>query len=306
MPLLSNMDEAKSACPHCDDGMMYSETGLWADAWWNDNQGTQVVKQGRRAGLLPSDVTKKWIDVGIPGRVAHAMAKKHYSDQNFRVDRICRLRAALEDHILEIKRQITEGIDINEPEGEREVRRQVLGRPIFRHCLSIAREKKPDLARPKEGWVGAGNLGSMERADLGYTSEDEEVPQDKKPKQNAQPSFQSLIQEHERRQCERCGDTPAWSRTSGTLMTGDRCNLHSPDRQEESEDRCENCGGEVYQKNGLWWANRNKFADPAQNGICNEHQQVAAGAMTGTVVNSQGTGLGTSSIKWAPAVQKGW
>ena len=26
-------------------------------------------------------------------------------------------------------------------------------------------------------------------------------------------------------------------------MTGDRCNLHSPDRPEESEDRCENCGG---------------------------------------------------------------
>ena len=23
------MDEAKSARPHCDDGMMYSETGLW-------------------------------------------------------------------------------------------------------------------------------------------------------------------------------------------------------------------------------------------------------------------------------------
>ena len=215
----------------------------WAGAWWNDNQGSQVVKQGRRAGLLPSDVTKKWIDVGIPGRVAHAMVKKHYSDQNFRVDRICRLRAALEDHILEIKRQITERIDINEPEGEREVRRQVLGRPIFRHCLSIPREKKPDLAQPKEGWVGAGNLGSMERADLGYTSEDEEVPQDTKLKRNTQPSFQSLIQEHERHQCERCGDTPAWSRTSGTLMTGDRCNLHSPDRPEESEDRCENCGG---------------------------------------------------------------
>ena len=31
----------------------------WTDAWWNDNQGCQVIKQGRRAGLLPSDVTKK-------------------------------------------------------------------------------------------------------------------------------------------------------------------------------------------------------------------------------------------------------
>ena len=69
------------------------------------------------------------------------------------------------------------------------------------------------------------------------------MSQNTKPKQNTQPSFQSLIQEHERRQCERCGDTPAWSRTSGTLMMGDRCNHHSPDCPEESEDRCENCGG---------------------------------------------------------------
>ena len=80
----------------------------WDDAWWNDSQGSQVVKQGRRAGLLPADVTKKWISTGIPGRVVQAMAKKHYSDQNFRVDRIRRLRAALEDRILSIKRQITE------------------------------------------------------------------------------------------------------------------------------------------------------------------------------------------------------
>ena len=134
-----------------------------------------MVKQGRRAGLLPLDVTKKWISTGIPGRVAQTMAKKHYSDQNFRVDRICRLRAALEDHILTVKRQLTEGIDVIESEEEREMRRQVLGRPLFRHCLGIAKEKKLALARPKEGWVGAGNLGSTERADLGYTSEEEEV-----------------------------------------------------------------------------------------------------------------------------------
>ena len=24
----------------------------WADAWWNEDQGSQVVRQGRRAGLL--------------------------------------------------------------------------------------------------------------------------------------------------------------------------------------------------------------------------------------------------------------
>ena len=30
----------------------------WSDAWWTDNQGCQVIKQGRRAGLLPSDITK--------------------------------------------------------------------------------------------------------------------------------------------------------------------------------------------------------------------------------------------------------
>ena len=94
----------------------------WADAWWNDSQGSQVVKQGRRAGLLPADVTKKWISTGIPGRVAQAMAKKHYSDQNFRVDRIRRLREALEDRILTIKRQITEGIDVSQSEEEREIR----------------------------------------------------------------------------------------------------------------------------------------------------------------------------------------
>ena len=157
------------------------------------------------------------------------MAKKHYSDQNFRVDRIRRLRAALEDHILTVKRQITEGIDVSQSEEEREIRQQVLGRPIFRHCLGIANEKTLALARPKEGWVGAGNLGSTERADLGCLSEEEEVSQDKKPKRNTQPSFQSLIQEHESRQCERCGDTPAWSRTSGILTMGDRCNLHSLD-----------------------------------------------------------------------------
>ena len=118
----------------------------WADAWWNDSQGSQVVKQGRRAGLLPTDLTKKWISTGIPGRVAQAMAKKHYSDQNFRVDRIRRLQAALEDHILTIKRQTTEEIDVGQSEGEREIRQQVLGRPIFRHCLGIAKEKKLALA----------------------------------------------------------------------------------------------------------------------------------------------------------------
>ena len=63
----------------------------WTDAWWNDNQGCQVIKQVRRAGLLLSDVTKKWIGTGIPGNVAHAMVKKHYSNQNFWVDRIRRL-----------------------------------------------------------------------------------------------------------------------------------------------------------------------------------------------------------------------
>ena len=117
----------------------------WDDAWWNDSQGSQVVKQGRRAGLLPTDVTKKWISTGIPRRVAQAMAKKHYSDQNFRVDRIRRLRTALEDHILTVKRQITEETAIGQSEEEREVRQQVLGRPIFRHCLGIAREKKLTL-----------------------------------------------------------------------------------------------------------------------------------------------------------------
>jgi hypothetical protein len=63
--------------------------------------------------------------------VAQAMAKKHYSDENFRVDRIRRLRAALEDHILSIKRQITEEIDVSQSEEEREIQQQVLGRPIF-------------------------------------------------------------------------------------------------------------------------------------------------------------------------------
>ena len=59
------------------------------------------------------------------------MVKKHYSSQNFRVDHIRRLRLALEDHILAIKMQITEGIDINEPEGEGEVRQQVAGSDIY-------------------------------------------------------------------------------------------------------------------------------------------------------------------------------
>ena len=99
----------------------------WDDAWWKDGQGSQVVQQGRRAGLLPADVTKKWISTGIPGRVVQAMAKKHYSDQNFRVDRIRRLRAALEDRILSIKRQITEEIDVSQSEEEREIQQQVLG-----------------------------------------------------------------------------------------------------------------------------------------------------------------------------------
>ena len=103
----------------------------WADAWWNDNQGPQVFKQGRRAGPLPSDVTKNWICTGILWSAAHTVVKKHYSNQNFGVDRICRLRSALEDHILAIKMQITEGIDINEPEGEGEVRRQVTGSGIY-------------------------------------------------------------------------------------------------------------------------------------------------------------------------------
>ena len=142
-----------------------------------------------------------------------------------------------------IKIRIAEEIDNSKPKGEEHVRRQVLGRPIFRHCLSIVREKKPALAQPKEGWVGAGNLGPMERTDLGYTSEDEKVPQIRKPMQNQQPSFQHLIQEHERGQCEICGDTLAWSRISGTLMIGNRCSLHSLDRPEGSEDTCKNCGG---------------------------------------------------------------
>ena len=30
----------------------------WTDAWWNDHQGCQVIKQGRRAGLLPADITQ--------------------------------------------------------------------------------------------------------------------------------------------------------------------------------------------------------------------------------------------------------
>ena len=76
------------------------------------------------------------------------MVKKHYSDQNFRVDRICRLQVALEDHILAIKRQLTGRIDVSESEEEREMRRQVLGRPVFRHCLGIAKEKKLALAWP--------------------------------------------------------------------------------------------------------------------------------------------------------------
>ena len=80
-----------------------------------------MVKQGRRAGLLPADVTKKWVNMGLAGRVAHAMAMKHYSDQNHRVDRIRRLRAALEDHILTIKRQLTEGINVSELKEEREM-----------------------------------------------------------------------------------------------------------------------------------------------------------------------------------------
>ena len=42
------------------------------------------------------------------------MVKKHYSSQNFRVDHIRRLRLALEDHILAIKMQIAEEIDISE------------------------------------------------------------------------------------------------------------------------------------------------------------------------------------------------
>ena len=65
----------------------------WSDAWWNDNQGCQAIKQGRRTGLIPSDVTKKWMGTGILGSVAHAMVKKHYSNQNLRVDRIRRLRS---------------------------------------------------------------------------------------------------------------------------------------------------------------------------------------------------------------------
>ena len=52
-----------------------------------------------------------------------------------------------------------------------------------------------------------------------------------------------MIQEHESRQCEVCGDTPAWSRMSGTLTMGGRCNLHSLERPEGSEDTCKNCGG---------------------------------------------------------------
>ena len=48
----------------------------WADAWWNEDQGSQVIRQGRRAGLLPSDVTKSWIGTGIPWSVSHAMVKK--------------------------------------------------------------------------------------------------------------------------------------------------------------------------------------------------------------------------------------
>ena len=215
----------------------------WSDTWWNDNQGCQVIKQGRRAGLIPSDVTNKWTDTGIPGSVAHAMVKKHYSNQNFRVDRIRRLQVALEDHTLAIKTRIIEEVDINKPEGEEDSRWQALGRPIFQHCLSIAREKKPDVAQPKEGWVEAGNLGSMEKADLGHSSEDEKVPRIKKPIRNSQPSFQSLIQEHEKCQCEVCGETPAWSCGSGTLTMGGRCNLHSLDSLEGSGDKCENCGG---------------------------------------------------------------
>ena len=171
------------------------------------------------------------------------MVKKHYSNQNFVVNCICRLRSALEDHILAIKIRIIEEIDINGPEGEEDVQWQALGRPFFRHCLSIVREKKPAVAQPKEGWVGAGNLGSMEKTDLGDTSEDEKMPQIKKPIRNSQPSFQSLIQEHERRHCEMCGDTPAWSRISGTLTMGGRCNLHSLESLEGSEDTCKNCGG---------------------------------------------------------------
>lgn len=215
----------------------------WSDAWWHDEQGSPVIKQGRRAGLVPSEVTQRWVSTGTSGKVVQAMVKKHYSTQNFRVDRIRRLRAALEDHILEIKKQIMEGSDVDESAEEQEMKRRVLRRPIFRHCISIEKEKETKLAQPKEGWVGAGNLGSMGKADLGCASEDEEIPQGAKRERNAQPSFQSLLQEQERRQCEICGNTPAWTRTSGTLTVGNRCDLHSLDYPEESEDRCENCGG---------------------------------------------------------------
>lgn len=215
----------------------------WSDTWWHDNQGSPEIKQGRRAGLVPSEVTQRWVSTGISGKVVQAMIKNHYSKQNLRVDRIRRLRAPLEDHVLKIKKQITEEIDIDESGEEQETRRRVLGKPIFRHCMSIEKEKKPNLARPKEGWVGAGNLGSMKKADLGCTSKDEEILQDAKRERNAQPLFQSVLQEHERRQCEICGNTPAWTRTSGTLMVGNRCNLHSLDCPEESEDRYQNCGG---------------------------------------------------------------
>ena len=103
------------------------------------------------------------------------MVKKHYSSQNCRVDRIRRLRSAVEDHILMIKTQIAKDIDPSEPGKEGDELQRVLLRPIFRHCLSITREKKPDMTRPKEGWVGAGNLGLMERTDLGCVSEEDEV-----------------------------------------------------------------------------------------------------------------------------------
>ena len=128
--------------------------------------------------------------------MAHAMVKKHYSAQNYRMDRIRRLRSALEDHILAIKTRIAAEIDINEPEGEEDMRRQVLEKPIFRHCLIIGKEKKLAVARPEEGWVGAGNLGSMDKTDLGCSSEDEKVPQNKKAIRNSQPCFHSLTQEH--------------------------------------------------------------------------------------------------------------
>ena len=69
------------------------------------------------------------------------------------------------------------------------------------------------------------------------------MPQAKNPIRSTQPSFQSLMQEHEKRQCEICGETPAWSRRTGTLIMGGRCKLHSLDSPEGLGDKCENCGG---------------------------------------------------------------